>query len=110
MPPRGFGDSRPDRFHCDRTPFLRREAVERQSRILERYELRGETNRSAHIIAFPYVNDPAVKDLLKKREPDAVLVNSTRIIGQNTLEAMKVPFINTHAGVTPNYPGVQGEY
>ena len=37
-------------------PFLRREAVKRQSRILEHYQLRDETNRSVHIIAVPSVN------------------------------------------------------
>lgn len=91
-------------------PFLRRESAERRSRILERYELRGEANQSAHIIAIPNVNDPAVEELLKKREPDVVLVNGTRIITQNTLEAVNVPFINTHAGITPNYRGVHGGY
>ena len=91
-------------------PFLRREAVERQDKILEHYGLRSEVNQSTHIIEVPQVNDPAVERLLKNREPDVVLVNGTRIIGQNTLDAVKVPFINTHAGVTPNYRGVHGGY
>ena len=91
-------------------PFLRREAVVRQDKILEHYGLRSEVNQSTHIFAVSQVNDPAVERLLKKREPDVVLVNGTRIIGQNTLDAVKVPFINTHAGVTPNYRGVHGGY
>ncbi|WP_375700192.1 formyl transferase [Pseudophaeobacter sp. TrK17] len=91
-------------------PFLRRNAVERQGKILEQYGLRSEVNHSTPIIAVPQVNHPVVEGLLRKREPDVVLVNGTRIIGKNTLDAVKVPFINTHAGITPNYRGVHGGY
>ena len=56
------------------------------------------------------INDDRVMDLLKVHSPDAVLVNGTRIIAKKILDAIPVPYINTHAGITPKYRGVHGGY
>ena len=56
------------------------------------------------------VNDAAVIERLKEFEPDVVLVNGTRIIRTSVLEAVPAPFINIHAGITPQYRGVHGGY
>lgn len=56
------------------------------------------------------VNSEEVINLLKRMNPDAVVVNGTRIISKKVLASVKSPFINTHMGITPKYRGVHGGY
>jgi folate-dependent phosphoribosylglycinamide formyltransferase PurN len=56
------------------------------------------------------INSEEVVSLLKKINPDAVVVNGTRIISKSVLSAINAPFINTHMGITPRYRGVHGGY
>jgi len=64
-------------------------------------------NKVVHVES---INDDKVIDLLKKYSPDAVVVNGTRIISKKILDAADVPYLNTHAGITPKYRGVHGGY
>jgi Formyl transferase len=72
----------------------------------------GDLDRSpiggAHPV--PSVNDPATAALVRRLEPDVVVVNGTRIISKATLDAIDAPVVNMHAGVTPRYRGVHGGY
>src|SRR6185437_8086196 len=52
------------------------------------------------------VNSTAVRRLLKKLDPDAVVVNGTRIVSRKVIDCIRRPFLNTHAGITPRYRGV----
>lgn len=56
------------------------------------------------------VNTAAVRHLLRKLDPDAVVVNGTRIVSPKVIDCIRRPFINTHAGITPRYRGVHGGY
>jgi len=56
------------------------------------------------------VNTAAVRRLLKKLDPDAVVVNGTRIVSRKVIDCIRRPFLNTHAGITPRYRGVHGGY
>jgi folate-dependent phosphoribosylglycinamide formyltransferase PurN len=56
------------------------------------------------------VNAVAVRRLLRKLDPDAVVVNGTRILSRAVIDCIQRPFINTHAGITPRYRGVHGGY
>lgn len=62
------------------------------------------------IIHVHSINDGEVIDSLKKINPDAVVVNGTRIISEKVLLSIVAPFINTHVGITPKYRGVHGGY
>ncbi len=62
------------------------------------------------IIKINSVNDEETIDLLKRFNPDAVVVNGTGIISKKVLSAIDAPFINTHMGITPKYRGVHGGY
>lgn len=42
--------------------------------------------------------------------PDIIIVNGTRIISKQVLEAVQIPVINMHMGITPKYRGVHGGY
>ncbi len=56
------------------------------------------------------VNSKESIKLLQTLQPEAVVVNGTRIISGEVLSSIKAPFINTHVGITPNYRGVHGGY
>jgi len=61
-------------------------------------------------ISVNSINDEETINLLEKFNPDAVVVNGTRIISKKVLSSIKAPFINTHMGITPKYRGVHGGY
>lgn len=56
------------------------------------------------------VNSEETIAILKKIQPEVVVVNGTRIIKKQVLKAIDAPFINTHAGITPKYRGAHGGY
>lgn len=58
-------------------------------------------------------NDPSVVSLIAATGVDVVVVNGTRILSRALLDAIGAigaPVLNTHAGITPAYRGVQGGY
>ena len=61
-------------------------------------------------VAVDSINDDEVIQILKEVNPDAVVVNGTRIISQRVLDATDAVFLNTHVGITPRYRGVHGGY
>jgi methionyl-tRNA formyltransferase len=56
------------------------------------------------------VNSEEARRLLRRLEPDVVLINGTRIVSGETLRAICAAFLNVHAGITPKYRGVHGGY
>ena len=72
----------------------------------------------AGLVTSPYpgtrhvtsVNGPDTVRMLQTMRPTVIVVNGTRIISSEVLDAMDCPFINMHAGVTPRFRGVHGGY
>lgn len=62
------------------------------------------------LIEVASVNSKACETLLKKINPDIIIVNGTRIISEKTLNCTDALILNTHAGITPSYRGVHGAY
>jgi hypothetical protein len=56
------------------------------------------------------VNADEAREVLAELDPQVVVVGGTRIIEAATLESVAAPFLNVHAGVTPQYRGVHGGY
>jgi methionyl-tRNA formyltransferase len=56
------------------------------------------------------VNEEECISILKKINPDVIIVNGTRIISNKVLSSVSSLFINTHVGITPEYRGVHGAY
>jgi len=56
------------------------------------------------------MNDDSSINLIKALQPDLVLIKGTRILSPKLLQSVGCPFINIHAGITPNYRGVHGAY
>ena len=90
-------------------PVLRRQGARRVESIKREYGL-DDSPVLGTVYQVDSVNSPATRELLRDLAPTVVVVNGTRIIGKETLRAVRAPFINTHAGITPLYRGVHGGY
>jgi phosphoribosylglycinamide formyltransferase-1 len=82
----------------------------RVDELIRRYALRAELPPAEVTHRVHSINDAVVCKLLKELDPDAVVVNGTRIISRTVLHCIDRPFINTHVGITPRYRGVHGGY
>ena len=90
-------------------PLLRRIGARRIESIKCEFGL-DDSPIDGVVIHVPSVNSEEARRALQELNPGVVVVNGTRIIGQETLAAVTAPFINTHAGITPLYRGVHGAY
>jgi folate-dependent phosphoribosylglycinamide formyltransferase PurN len=73
-------------------------------------KLSDKTIDSSLIFKVFTINSEEVINILKKSNPDVVVINGTRIISDKVLESIDAEFINTHVGITPKYRGVHGAY
>jgi methionyl-tRNA formyltransferase len=91
-------------------PILKRTSVARVEAIRAQAGMEAAPVPSGVVQCVPSINHPSVIEALQAHQPDVVVINGTRIIGQRVLECVEAPFINTHAGITPAYRGVHGGY
>jgi len=89
-------------------PLLRWRARRRIAEILVSSHLDSSPIAGAHRVTS--VNDLETLSTIRQLDPDVVVVHGTRIISPATLEALKCPAVNLHAGITPRYRGVHGGY
>lgn len=82
----------------------------RMDELIQRYGLRAALPPAGILHRVDSINGATVRKLLRKLDPDAVVVNGTRIISRSVIHCIDRPFINTHAGITPRYRGVHGGY
>ncbi len=78
--------------------------------IIQEKKLNVSTIDSNKVYNVSNINEPEVAVLINQIDPDVVLVNGTRIISKNVLQAVRKHFINTHLGITPACRGVHGGY
>lgn len=91
-------------------PFLNIAYKKRKSQILEQNNLLTNPIPAHKITNVTSVNALETIQLLQKIQPDLIIVNGTRIISKKVLKSLTCKFINTHAGITPQYRGVHGGY
>jgi folate-dependent phosphoribosylglycinamide formyltransferase PurN len=89
-------------------PILRRRARGRIGEILNTTGL--DASAIPEVLSVDSVNDPEVVSLLVDLDPALVVVHGTRVISRVTLESVRCPIVNLHAGITPQYRGVHGGY
>lgn len=82
----------------------------RSNELALRYGFRDEPPPAGITHRVDSVNAAVVRRLLRKLDPDAVVVNGTRILSRKVIDCIPRPFVNTHAGITPRYRGVHGGY
>ena len=97
-------------FRALMVPWLRCSSQSRIRQIMAEARLDGSPIPEAAITRVPSVNSPACIAALKALQPEVVVVNGTRIISAEVLNAVQARFVNTHAGITPLYRGVHGAY
>jgi hypothetical protein len=78
--------------------------------IVESEQLNIEADPACRIFPVSSVNSMACRAALAMINPEVVVVIGTRIIGRATLDAVKVPILNSHAGWNPKYRGQAGGY
>lgn len=93
-------------FMAAATPILRLLSQKRLDELKKELKI-AEIENVVHIDS---VNSESGREQLRKARPKVVVVNGTRIIGKETLQAVDARFINMHAGITPLYRGVHGGY
>lgn len=91
-------------------PVLSRKAAARLQTIMQEAGLSNAPIDENKVLRVESVNSNETITALKELNPDAIVVNGTRIIAKKVLLAVNAPFINTHAGITPLYRGVHGGY
>ena len=91
-------------------PLLRSISAERIKEIKTKKNLSDRPIPSEKRIDVPSINSEECLELIKREQPDILIVQGTRIIGKRLLNAIKGTIINTHAGITPKYRGVHGAY
>lgn len=89
---------------------LYRLAKTRKVELIKKFSLNENIIPENIINRVDSVNSQEAINLIKKNDPDVIIVNGTRIISNEVLCSINVPFINTHMGITPKYRGVHGGY
>lgn len=90
--------------------LLGRAARARIEELMRRHGLSDAAIPEEAVTRVASANGKHAARLLKKLAPQAVVVNGTRILSHKLLDDVRVPFINTHMGITPAYRGVHGGY
>ncbi len=91
-------------------PLLKLFSQKRKNEIFNQFHLDLSPLPDELIKRVDKLSSPEARELLKKMNPDLLLVNGTRIISKKTLECVSAPFMNIHVGITPLFRGVHGGY
>ena len=91
-------------------PMLRISAATRVRELKESLQLDDNVIPAEQVVSVNSVNDSKVIQLLNSLDPAVVVVNGTRVIAPEILQALRTPLVNIHTGVTPLYRGVHGAY
>src|SRR4051794_3127459 len=84
--------------------------AERIRRIVVENGLREEPEPSHHIVEVESVNSKAFIDAITRLDPKVILLAGCRILKPAILGAIKCPVLNYHAGINPQYRGLNGGY
>jgi folate-dependent phosphoribosylglycinamide formyltransferase PurN len=97
-------------FQLGVTPVLAREGRARLRELEQSHDLDTAAPPSGLVRRVASANDPATAGLLRELDPAVVVINGTRILSADLLEAVDAPFVNVHAGMTLRYRGVHGGF
>lgn len=91
-------------------PILRSLSKNQKAHVIQKLGLSDAEISSDKLVDVSSVNAKETIELLKKINPDVVIVNGCRIVSNKVLSAIDAVFINTHEGITPRYRGIHGGY
>lgn len=90
--------------------YGKRFTTARAQEIVEEFGVSTDTDSRIRRIAVPSANSPELLKTLDQTRPAALLLVSTRMLKPETLSAITCPVLNLHAGINPQYRGLQGGY
>lgn len=90
--------------------YGKRFTAARADEILEEFGANAGIDSSIRRLAVPSANSPNLLSALDDIRPAALLLVSTRMLKAETLAAITCPVLNLHAGINPQYRGLQGGY
>ena len=90
--------------------YGKRFTTRRSAEILEEFAANPAVDSRIRRVAVPSANSPDFLEALAKIQPAALLLVSTRMLKAGTLDAISCPVLNFHAGINPQYRGLQGGY
>jgi hypothetical protein len=90
--------------------YGKRFTTKRAGEILEEFGASPDRDPAIRRIAVPSANSPDFLAAIAEIRPAALLLVSTRMLTAGTLTAIPCPVLNLHAGITPQYRGLQGGY
>ena len=82
----------------------------RVAEILEQFGASDRRDSTIRRIAVPSANSAEFLAALGDIKPAALLLVSARMLKADTLSAISCPVLNLHAGINPQYRGLQGGY
>lgn len=89
---------------------LRQTSRKRKEEILRCNGLSDKPIDESALIYVDSHNSDKTISVIQQKAPDIIVVNGTSILRPRLLNSTKIPFINTHMGITPKYRGVHGMY
>ena len=85
--------------------------AKRIARIVAENGLREEPNPEQHrVMEIGSINSEAFLKAIEQVDPKVILLAGCRMMKREVLYRMKVPILNYHAGITPQYRGMNGGY
>lgn len=91
-------------------PLLRKLSRRRIEEIVASFGLDTCPIPESRVARVASANSVQTHALLQRLAPDIVVINGTRILGDDTLSTVPGRFVNVHTGITPLYRGVHGGY
>jgi len=90
--------------------ILKKKSMMRINEILSNDSLSIIPPNESLIFHVEVINSPETITILKKINPDLVIISGTSIIKPSVINSIISPFVNVHCGITPAYRGVHGAY
>ncbi|MDX3977604.1 formyl transferase [Shinella sp.] len=90
--------------------FGKRFTTARAQEIVEAFGVSTATDSRIRRIMVPSANSPELLKAVGDIKPAALLLVSCRMMKAQTLAAIACPVLNFHAGINPQYRGLQGGY
>lgn len=90
--------------------ILARMSIPRIMKLLIQFNLSDKEIPEETVQKVKSINSQKTIEILHRLNPDAIVVNGTRIISKKVLASVTSPFINTHMGITPKYRGIHCGY
>ncbi len=97
-------------FRIIAVSYINKTSKKRFQEILDENGIRETSFELEKTIEVTSINSDEGRKLLKRLNPDIIVIVTTRIISKKTLESVDAKFINIHSGITPLYRGLHGAY